>query len=566
MTYRYFSRLGLLALVAAAACAENPAEPPDSLADGPDATINPVPEPWTSCYPIDVISERTVSPVSGDTTQTVYTGFEGCGPGFPGQFDMWLYGIEIQDLTNEPPYGNARLELDNRASWVLNAPSGGTVAIQKSHAPPIGFVEFEPHVTEASFYFSVRWPAQAYWNNQAVGSDSVEVRAIGDGGIIWDRVTLHANSPDYPAPYQVWDTVTLSGPHNSIKFLEIRGQMAIDDLKIVSGPRPQAKCTSVVRGQTTLCRVDPQDKTVVEWVFGNAPGLPAVSGPTSGNAWDGTAVASGLVEVTLSDGTNQQFVSTQLVVQDRPSLWTQMWDYNADGPDFVPDLPIDNDFDPPLVGGNCDRQTLCQVAQRRVTPDPAAFPGMGSTTIQVNDGGPNDGYWWVSSIDFNMYREGNLNPSFKPSSTRRHPVPGAKKKCWDALGFPNGNNVVASFYEYNDKCVNGQSYASDMLAGAWFHEGFGDTISGGVGHELLAQEEAGRPANDVWLAVDTLVTATEAAMLDLIEDIVGDDIGGRISDYASDTIPPFPGGNWEGSFWYYSQAAQVWRLSVTQNF
>lgn len=556
MTYRSFSSLSVGVLVAVAACAENPAEPPDPVDGDPEATINPVPDPWTSCYPIDVVSERTVSPVNGDTTQTVYTGFEGCGPGIPGQFDMWLYGIEIQDLTNEAPYGDTRLELDNRASWVLNAPSGGTVAIQKSHAPPIGFVEFEPFVREITFFYSVRWPARAYWDNQIVGSDSVEVRAIGSGGIIWDRVTLHANSPDYPAPYQVWNTVTLTGPPSSIKYLEVRGQMAIDDLEIVSGPRPQVKCTSVTRGGSVRCQVDPAGKTAVRWHFQPDGNLQPVDLVTSDEVWEGPGVASGTVSVELSDGSTP---SGRLEIQDRPSQWQAHWDYQFDNLLQLPNTPIDPSGPNPItfLGRNCDRQTLCGTVQRRVTPDPAIFPLMGASPDSVETG-PNAGYWWVGTISYNMFREAALLPATAPTSTVRHPVPGASNSCRSALGTPPGVVAQANWYEYNLHCTKGKSYMVDLYSALIAHEGFG--IPPGEGHESAARAHASLPDMDPWIAVDTLVR-NDSAGLDFAILLEAGFITNQVDLAAKHIVDGGnTGGNWSGKWRYYSASAGAWAI------
>lgn len=560
MKIRGVPHLALLAVLMAIACDEpTPVEP---SGEGPTATVNPWPSS-IACYPTDVVNTRTIGP-SGDTTETVLTGFEPCGVPGSGVFDMWLYGIELWDPTAESPQGTGRVAVRSDPSLVLNAPSGVSVAIQESHAPPQAIIEFEPAVREVSFAYSVRFSTRAiFGGDQIDDADSVSVLATTSSRLILAQRTLYSNSPAYPDPYQVWDTVTIkAGFGDAISLLWLNGQFAIDDLKIVSGPRPQVKCSKVTRGQLARCQVNPEDMMVVEWNYAPNPGsgLLPVNWQTDQTVWSGTAVHSGAVNVVLTDGVDTIAPFAFLLVEDRPSQWTQMWDYNSDSLQTVQETPIDVEGPDTLtIGRNCDRLYLCGEGKIRVTPWPIADEWDGATPHEIS-GGPNDGYWWIGAIRFDMYREGNLNPAVKPLSLRVHPVEKPSRSCWTALGFPNGNSVFANFYDYNKHCVKGKAYADLMLAGWWGHEGFG--VNGGTGHESLARVGAAQPKNDAWLAADTLVRSDSLFLLQGLQGAI-QLVSNRIKSYTAD---PNPTGNWTGAFWYYSQAESVWKQDIERSY
>lgn len=186
--------------------------------------------------------------------------------------------------------------------------------------------------------------------------------------------------------------------------------------------------------------------------------------------------------------------------------------------------------------------------------------GVGRNEIE---GGPNSGYWWISSISFDMFREGNLNPSAKPDATRTHPIPNASNKCISNLGIQTGQPIVANFYDYNDKCVKGKAYAEEMLEGWWGHEGFGvEGKVGATGHESLGQAEAALPNNDPWIGVDTLVRQSELELGNRVLSVL-QLMEARIKNAAAD---PNPGGNWEGRFWFYRQSTGAWEQDSLRSY
>lgn len=286
--------------------------------------------------------------------------------------------------------------------------------------------------------------------------------------------------------------------------------------------------------------------------------LPPVQETSTSNQWSGIAAVGGLVKVHVTDGTTERTWETSFTVTSRRSQWKDNWDYKPG--QTIADAEVTHLT--PYVGINCPQQfpnpVECFVHSGEwVQPEVAMEPGYTATRITS---GPNRGYWLALNIRYDMKRFGSVHPGVLPTSSRKHPVPQKmlSKACKQGLGVKNANTALANMNQVTQYCGLPASPGYDMtayVAGIWGHEGYG--INGGVGHQKLAEDAAGRPENDPYTAIEDLVFPDAAGLADAVKLLVvpiAEDIHLWAADPEESTVNGGPTGNWTpepGHYMYF---------------
>jgi hypothetical protein len=153
----------------------------------------------------------------------------------------------------------------------------------------------------------------------------------------------------------------------------------------------------------------------------------------------------------------------------------------------------------------------------RLQPDPEKEPGYTATEITA---GPNQRYWMVTNMQYNMRRVANVHPGMLITSPRIHPVPKEllTKECKLGLGVNNAKMAIANMNQVNQHCGLSGFRGTDMatfVPAIWGHEGFG--YAGGVGHETLGQAAAGEPQNDPYSAIENFVFASPVTLANAVK-------------------------------------------------
>ena len=160
--------------------------------------------------------------------------------------------------------------------------------------------------------------------------------------------------------------------------------------------------------------------------------------------------------------------------------------------------------------------------------------------------GPEKGYWYVSSIRYNMKRVGNVHPGMLVTSPRKHPVPTAAltKDCKRSLGLsPKATSGDANMNQFNQFCGPLGIDMTVFVPAIWGHEGFG--YNGGVGHETLGQQAAGEPQNDPYKAIQRLTAPDSQSLANAVREKIipiGRDITIKAAD--SNAVNQGPQGNY----------------------
>jgi hypothetical protein len=325
---------------------------------------------------------------------------------------------------------------------------------------------------------------------------------------------------------------------------------------IVTGGTPSLICTaSVQRGQEVVCKASGDGVAVTNWEF--KVGSWIVTSSSTSNEWRGPAVYGGTVTAQMTvNGAPAPALASTFVVSARPSKWLQNIAYRR-GPELT--AP---DADPGpgvLLGQNCPEingAATC-VPTRRVQPDPVQLPGQGYTFAEVPSG-PNQGFWWITSIRYEMRRVGNANPAVLSTSARTHPLSSQiAKQCKTALKLQQVPAAL-NFYDYN-RC-RGIVMASFVDA-VFGHEESG--YNGGTGHEGLAVQAAKQPWNDPYANVESVVTRTQLD-LETEADRRATVAADAITNFAAD---PNPKGNWpSGTIWFWDSSLNSYTSYTLSGF
>jgi hypothetical protein len=460
--------------------------------------------------------------------------------------DCWpklaAWGIDMADpVAVDSPQGSTRFIVEGETEWAINIPSPPHAARNGFYTPAKVMIEFDPPIRSAEFYYSRRKNERAYWGVQGqVGADSMPVWALSrtpgtDDYQQWAAKVLYSNVPHEGLPYDTWTKTQLTSGFwgDTIQWLWFDGSLMIDDLKITRKPldcraMDLAKSISVTRGSPVKCLYKATPEwTVSKWEFiPDTTSLPRVEEASNSREWTGTAAASGLVKVHVTDGTTSRTWQSRLSITDRTSQWRFNWNYkegtNQPLPDeeFVLALPGPDDF--VYYGLNCPQifptKAECLSAEwSMVQPDPRYNPGTGYEAIGITTG-PNQGYWLQSNLRYNMRRIANAHPGILLSQTRKHPITGAMltRECKRGLGLKStATSGMANMYQANLYCGEPGFPGADMdrlVPGIWGHEGRG--YNGGTGHMGVAESVAALPGNDPWKVLEKIVT-TDRVSLDL---------------------------------------------------
>jgi hypothetical protein len=557
------------ALVAAAAsaillaygCADEPTAPRDipQTPREPSLVIRGFPTTSGGCVP-EVITQATEE---AETTLVTFSapGKISCMP------NLVQWGIDMADPVGvDTPQGNGFFRIESESRIAVNMPSPPYAAHGANYTPPQVMIEFDPPVRSVEFYYSRLANARAIWRGQIVGADSMQVEAVSrtpgtTSYQTWARKVLYSNVAHTTIPYDTWTyakLATTSG--DKIQWLWFDGTLMIDDLKITRTP---LTCTPAIvqRGQQVRCVFTSSASwNVTSWEMTpdgsgglaaaqartsgteelalsatTASSLPPVQETTSAKEWSGIAAVSGTVRVYVTDGAMSRSWQTHITVTDRPSQWEASWDYDEGTDQPLPDE--EHILTSRFIGLNCPQQfptedDCLETERSRLQPDPHLEPNAGYTPFPIPTG-PYMTYWIVTNIRYNMKRIANVHPGLLLTQSRKHPVTGAMltKACKQGLGLkPNATSATANMYQVNLYCGEPGFTGADMdrlVAGAWGHEGFGYTPSGGVGHEKLAQAAGREEQNNPYKLIETLVstdrTALESAIAPIVERI-GDEI------------------------------------------
>ncbi|MDQ4077809.1 MAG: hypothetical protein M3220_16375, partial [Chloroflexota bacterium] len=353
-------------------------------------------------------------------------------------------------------------------------------------------MSFQTPVSHASAYVTAYYPA-AFRCYREDGS------LVGYVAVPTPNLANHSESVAEPNYY-----VRIDG--SGITSCELVGSpdyITLDDLSFVH--ENALSCPpSVERGQEVRCVVTSANVSVTGWEFvPDSASLETVRLSSTSKVWKGPAAMGGTVTAYVSDGTT---LEARFAVTDRPSPWKSKWSYRW-GPDTtataIPVTVSNRERDGGTTWAeNCadwdgDKDGKVDCGGPWVQPYYLLESAAGYTGREIPSG-PNQGYWYVAEKKYVMKRVANANPTILPTdSTYRWPVPAdIAKNCYRALGFGPKDQVVANFYQYNEKCrgIN----MSAFLNGVKGHEEYG--YNGGTGHMGLAEQEAGKPENDPYYA------------------------------------------------------------------
>jgi len=266
---------------------------------------------------------------------------------------------------------------------------------------------------------------------------------------------------------------------------------------------PEMTCTpqgSTVRGNRWTCVVtglDPEDVTGIQWSFEPDPlvffaqdtvdwlsgASPVLGDEDMGSEWQGPVVHPGTVQAEI--GTEEHgdvFVSDR--VEPTPRSWPAIESLVRGS--FITDVPE--------VGKAFSLGQNKPVDQAAVT----VYSKQGFTPGIVIEGGPNNGYWYVDSPDWEMRHEWDINPYLLPSA----PV------AWVIQGVPHNRYSLASQ-------LSPPRYPDQLLSGLELHETM-NPDPGRIGHQeaLRLAIQPGECGN-VWeqaeraVAADSLLLVTE---------------------------------------------------------
>lgn len=280
------------------------------------------------------------------------------------------------------------------------------------------------------------------------------------------------------------------------------------------GPsQPILACTpaTIIRGGEVSCAVSPAVATSFwRWTDGSFN----VSGPSGAATWAGTAVKGGTVTVGFPDGSEQ-------VAAFAVSL--RNWTWGPDRWTFVErGGPVNCAMRPPAVGAlvtygwNMNRNASCVDQSGRFRPDLLANRHAGYTAAEVT-GGPNDGWWYVTSASYTMDRGSNINPSLLPTAPKAALPEGPQAQmCRARMGLPPTETVRVNFYTMNEVCAGLDVDA--FIRAILDHEGFGS--NGANGHESLSRSYASWLRYDPYVVADREVHATEYELREAVGDSV----------------------------------------------
>lgn len=274
----------------------------------------------------------------------------------------------------------------------------------------------------------------------------------------------------------------------------------------------------------------------VEWAFTGGKGGTKNSGSnlsTSVVMVDSDNDYSVRVKV-FSDATTEQCSSSAVIVVNPRTdpQWSLTPTVAPDNENRWGDLPEATKDDLVILGSTRDRKSDLGAI---LTPSPNSGRSWerGYRVVQVRDpGGPNDGYWYVSSAQFKIDMETTINRWIKPSG----PTPQKTQPNWFSFN--------------NQFCVN----AASFLQAVQNHENSGSG-PGSTGHfGLIRDTEASSPDLDANTAVERMFSATSNVELIMTTNDQLQMIDDTLRNAAKESAVV---GNWPGS-----PGVSFWDLSL----
>jgi hypothetical protein len=278
-----------------------------------------------------------------------------------------------------------------------------------------------------------------------------------------------------------------------------------------------------------------------------------VTGPTSGNTWKGTAIASGDVQAEATVGGIR--LTTPLMasftVQARTgSAWqwgpNNHWKYTEG---VVGSLPYCGSgtmlyWETTVMGWNFRKGTCDDLV---LTPEPNSDPNTGYTVKTVS-GGPNAGLWYVSALTYQMLTESNINTALPSTSAISYTLVDAIEKSDCAAGA--GKTVTkANFYFFNATCRG--TDPAGLIAGVRRHEGYGTTVgvSQENGHQIQLEKGASLPEYSLYLIEEEVFGMNEAQTRTFVVNNAKTVVNGLKPIWAAHANWQ---ANWSGSLWHWS--------------
>jgi hypothetical protein len=314
---------------------------------------------------------------------------------------------------------------------------------------------------------------------------------------------------------------------------------AIDNVQFVpSGPG--IECTEagtgepeVPRGNVVVCNVTNTAgvQSVSEWRFEGendegTPLTPIVNTAHDSVAWSGIAVAAGEVSAKLVRDGNEEVVTGSLNVESRE------WRWSEDDPNGAQERVytqgsgqecaawtegiVDQQGNPIgaiLYALNTTKAGFGDCETGYLMPDPTGQDGYEIASIQ--DLGPNDGVYYVTSGSWHIRRGSLINPFFLENGTAKELTKKPDQKACEGL-----TAIVdwASFWEFNELC-QGNSL-STFIQGLWDHEGVGSLGPEAAepnGHWGRVDSRAKEPAGDPYRAMEDVVDEDLTALRERVE-------------------------------------------------
>ncbi len=511
------------------------------------------------CMPEGIVTRQGL-------TETILITFEGApGCGSSHLIDGSPWGVNFGDLDPETPPGNKAWYW---AADFQNLPSPVTAAMTV-HSPFQSFLGFDPPVQSVEFHYAthngLQFSCQPHGNCQPTFNIYAQSDFMG-----WTlaSVTVAPNNSG-EVTWDTWTPVQLSTFGDQIKWVYIEANLAIDDLKIVRAAQPSVECDTVARGSIGTCTITEAVEEVTEWRFEGllSDGFISIPSNHPDTAWSGQVVAHGDVFAEVVIGGVPQTLWGELTVDARPWRWgPDEWEF-IDGSALPPSdpgyaawvagcpftewvIPGLNPQEGTYLGVN-GRQDGCAhggFVDPRVATDTDPENPLGASYAQVNDGGPNDGVWYVIEPHHRMDRRSAINSSLTAEGPTRVLTFGQDISACAHLGL---DPVEVGWYTYNVSCRGVP--ADSLVQAVWLHEGYGSmgvVSEGANGHQARLEWGASLMNGDPFFHSESQTAANRPSLHEQVGIAVG------ISDHqllmASDTTHLYVRNNgWCDELWVY---------------
>ena len=465
-------------------------------------------------------------------------------------------GLQLYDLpTSEDGLAVRRATTWRAASLAFNRVadllSAGSPVPKQLHArqqnPP-------PPLPEGCEYWE--WNEEYEWYQCGLWElDPIEATACQESYLVWDPATEQCVCPNpgedpeaYCTPdpvdpdpeedpecdisdptYPDCDGGSGGGGSGGSSGIELDLSCAPGTLKRAAQP---VDCSASATGGPLL---------IVDWRFvaASGTGLPDVPHPQSTNPWSGTVVISGTVTVRAQDGMDTTSTSAAVTVNPRDTgIWTDS--YWASRISFVPGQGNPN-CKPHRVTpgdtvgwtGSLRKKDLC--AGQEIELGTAGTSGY---VLEEVTAGPNQSYWYVTSVDYFMESTSVVNPGLEAAGPAFSLTdPAQAQEVRDSLGLPAGAPVTINLHQFNAS-VKGINMAA-LIQDVYDHE---------EQHYLQARAELLKPGGNIYIEMEKIVEQSQYMAVARANDIYID-INNRMR-LAAETQPT---GNVSMQVWVWDE-------------